>query len=346
MATGLRDYCGYDDDGPFSSSRLRKLPYVDRSHSPVLRASGFGATGLVIDFGRTLTPVWPVRRTGPGGAVSIRTPVLAGPAGRLFRDHLRRRSWVCGCWGYRSPTSLRALAACLAVHGDLEESEISWDPSRKSQRFRAPPSWLPWCLRSVGHRLLILAGRLPAEQWSVFWNRWWIGDALGALIMTPVLLGLGKCAGGAAPFCDRKVFGKTVLLAAAVVTGCYFVFFRPEASYLLFSVFLLILFSAAWVGPPAARVSALVIAAAAVWATHIGVGAFAGGTDQGKPPEPELVPRGRIANRPRGRGVPQLRQPVAARNGPGGGMGIERMAVRFAGSGPGRITTELASTNW
>ena len=110
------------------------------------------------------------------------------------------------------------------------------------------------------------------------WNRWWIGDALGVLILTPVLLGLGKCAAGLAPFCDRKVIAKTSCWPAVVAAGCYFVFFRPEASSLLFSVFLLILFSAAWAGPPAARVTALVIASAAVWATHIGVGAFAGGT--------------------------------------------------------------------
>jgi signal transduction histidine kinase len=127
--------------------------------------------------------------------------------------------------------------------------------------------------------VLILGSRLH-EPWGVFWSRWWIGDGLGALSMTPVLLGLGKYAAGMAPLGDRKALGKTVPLAAAVVAGCYLVFFRPETSNLLFSVFLLILFSAAWVGPPAARVSALVIAAAAVWATHIGVGAFAGGTDR------------------------------------------------------------------
>ena len=136
----------------------------------------------------------------------------------------------------------------------------------------------PLMSSAAGTIVLIFGGRLHMEQWSVFWNRWWIGDALGALCMTPVLLGLGKCAAGLATFGDRKVFAKTFLLAAAVVAGCYFVFFRLETSNLLFSVFLLILLAAAWVGPPAARVSALVIASAAVWATHIGAGAFAGGT--------------------------------------------------------------------
>ena len=182
-------------------------------------------------------------------------------AGDLLRQHISR------------------LGGRLAVQGDLKKTKIPGASSRKWRRLREPLSCRP--LASSGSRHSGPDSRRPrctGSQWSVFSSRWWIGDALGMLIMTPVLLGLGKCAGGVAPFCDRKVIAKTVLLAAAVAAGCYFVFFRPETSYLLFSVFLLILFSAAWAGPPAARVSALVIASAAVWATHIGVGAFAGGT--------------------------------------------------------------------
>ena len=56
-------------------------------------------------------------------------------------------------------------------------------------------------------------------------------------------------------FCDRDGFIKILLLTCAVAAVCYIVFFLPGASSLLFSVFLLILFSAAWVGPPAARLS-------------------------------------------------------------------------------------------
>ena len=217
--------------------------------------------------------------------------------------------WVRDIAGQR----ISRLGGCLAVQGDLKKAKIPGALRGSGQRSQAPPSWLPLVSSAARHTGPDSRRHgCTGSQWSVFWNRWWIGDALGALCMTPVLLGLGKCAAGLAPFCDRKVIAKTVLLTAAVAAGCYFVFFRPETSNLLFSVFLLILLSAAWVGPPAARVSALVIASAAVWATHIGVGAFAGGTDPGKPPEPEPVSRGRIADRSRRRGVPELRQPVAA----------------------------------
>ena len=43
-------------------------------------------------------------------------------------------------------------------------------------------------------------------------------------------------------------------------------------------ILLLILVAAGWLGPPAASATSLVIAAAAVWATHVGVGVFAGDT--------------------------------------------------------------------
>src|SRR5581483_5318711 len=130
----------------------------------------------------------------------------------------------------------------------------------------------------IGTPLLILGGTFPAGQWGLVFSRWWIGDGLGILIITPVLVGLAKGVVGLSPFRGQGLLGKTLLAVVAVAAVCYFVFFQPENAYLLFSVFLLILASAAWAGPPAARVSALIIASAAVWATHNGMGAFAGGT--------------------------------------------------------------------
>ena len=64
---------------------------------------------------------------------------------------------------------------------------------------------------------------------------------------------------------------------------CYFIFSRPEGSYLLFSVFVLILVAAALLGPIAARVSALIVSGSAIWATYLGAGMFAGNTDGGSP---------------------------------------------------------------
>ncbi|MBZ5632178.1 MAG: CHASE domain-containing protein [Acidobacteriia bacterium] len=277
MATFLRRLLKHDDDGLFSGSRLRNLPYATVAIALFLAHLALSELGWMLLSGTTLTPVW------PSAGLDLVALLVFGP-----------RFWPVLLAAYFLTTSGRGVAWAPALGMSFANALRAFVGFRlftaisKNRKFLghfeevaaiAGTALLsPLAPAAVGTGILILGGTFPASQWELVWNRWWIGDALGMLIVAPVLLGLGKCAGGLVPFCDRKGLVKTVLLAAAVAAGCYFVFFRPEGAHLLFAVFLLILASAAWVGPPAARVSALVIASAAVWATHIGVGAFAGGT--------------------------------------------------------------------
>jgi signal transduction histidine kinase/integral membrane sensor domain MASE1 len=280
MATWLRGLLWNDDGGPFCSSRLRKLPYVTVAIPLFFAHLALAQLGWSLMSGVTLTPVWPAAGLDLVALLVFGTrfwPVLLAA---YFATTFARppMDLLVGC-GISLANVFRALAAAWLFRA-ITRTRKFLGPFEEVAAISGAAVLAPLMSSAAGTIVLILSGRLHVEQWSVFWNRWWIGDALGALCMTPVLLGLGKCAAGLATFGDRKVFAKTVLLAAAVVAGCYFVFFRLETSNLLFSVFLLILLSAAWVGPPAARISALVIASAAVWATHIGAGAFAGGTDR------------------------------------------------------------------
>ena len=279
MATWMRGLLWNDEGGPFSSSRLRKLPYVTVAIPLFFAHLALAQLGWSLMSGVTLTPVWPAAGLDLVALLvfGIRFwPVLL--AAYLSTTFARPMDLMVGC-GISLANVFRALAGVWLFRA-ISKKRSFLGPFEEVAAISGAAVLAPLMSSGVFTIVLILSGRLHLEPWSVFWNRWWIGDALGALCMSPVLLGLGKCAGGLAPFGDRKVFAKTVLLAAAVVAGCYLVFFRLETSNLLFSVFLLILVSAAWAGPPAARISALVIASAAVWATHIGVGAFAGGTDR------------------------------------------------------------------
>ncbi len=116
------------------------------------------------------------------------------------------------------------------------------------------------------------------EHWTDVAGRYWVSDSLGIVTAMPVLLALARA------FTDRDsklrrvpmVF--TTLFVAGTALACYAVFFRPEASHLLFSVFLFIFIAAAWLGPLAARITALAISGAAIWATHLGYGTFTAGT--------------------------------------------------------------------
>src|SRR5215472_8007988 len=128
---------------------------------------------------------------------------------------------------------------------------------------------------------LVAAGKTPPSLWAVVGVQWWASDILGILIITPVLIGAARWWSDKPNKLEIERAGWAVLYLAGVATICYFIFSHAVASYLLFSVFLLILIAAAWLGPTSARAAALVIALTAMWATHNGVGAFAGQTLSG-----------------------------------------------------------------
>ncbi|MBZ5674456.1 MAG: CHASE domain-containing protein [Acidobacteriia bacterium] len=276
MATLLRRLFWHDEGGLFSGSTVRNLPYVTVAIPLFFVHLALSQLGWLLLSGSTLTPVW------PSAGLDLVVLLVFGPrfwpvlfAAYFTTIHGRSVTWapdlgmslanamrpVIGVWLFNTISKRKAL-------GHFEETAAIAGTALLS----------PLAPAALGTGILILGRTFPASQWQLVSTRWFIGDALGILILAPVLLGIGQCVAGRVAFCDRKGVVKIILLSGVVAAGCYFVFFRPEASSLLFSVFLLILASAAWVGPPAARVSALVIASAAVWATHVGIGAFAGGT--------------------------------------------------------------------
>jgi signal transduction histidine kinase len=101
---------------------------------------------------------------------------------------------------------------------------------------------------------------------------------LGILTTAPVLLALVRAAVNGRLGIRADQAAKTLLQLGLVASACNLVFFRAGGERLLFAVFVLMLAGAAWAGPLSARLSALVVAGAAVWATHLGSGLFTGGT--------------------------------------------------------------------
>ena len=276
MATLLRRLLWQDDDGLFGGSTLRKLPYATVAIPLFFAHLALSQLGWSLLAGSTLTPVW------PSAALDLVALLVFGPRfwPVLFVSYVVTTSGRAVAWtpnlGMSFANTLRPLIGVWLFHSISKRKALGHFEELAAITGTALLS--PLASTAVGTVFLIAGGTFPASQWQLVSSRWWIGDALGILILTPVLLGLGKCAANRVASCDRQLIAKIVLLSAVVTAACYFVFFRPEASSLLFSVFLLILFSAAWAGPPAARTTALIIASAAVWATHGGVGVFAGGT--------------------------------------------------------------------
>jgi signal transduction histidine kinase len=118
----------------------------------------------------------------------------------------------------------------------------------------------------------------PGEHWQDVASRYWVSDFLGIVTMMPVLLALARALTDRDWKPRRIPFVLTALFAAGVALACYAVFSRPEAARLLFAVFVFIFVAAAWLGPLAARMTALAVSAAAIWATHLDLGTFTAGT--------------------------------------------------------------------
>jgi signal transduction histidine kinase/integral membrane sensor domain MASE1 len=264
-------------DGAFSNSRLRAGPYALVAIPLFFAHLALSQLGWLLLSGSTLTPVW------PGAGLDLVALLVFGPRfwPVLFAAYLVTTSGRSVMWapalGMAFANSLRALAGVWLFTAISRQRKYLGEFAEVAA-FTGTAMLSPLAGALIGTPILILGGTFPIGQWGLVFSRWWIGDGLGILILAPVLLGLGKGLAGLSPFRGQGMLGKTLVTVVPVAAACYLVFFWPENSYLLFSVFLLILASAAWAGPPAARVSALIIASAAVWATHSGIGAFAGGT--------------------------------------------------------------------
>ena len=122
---------------------------------------------------------------------------------------------------------------------------------------------------SIGVGLLVLTGKLPAHSFWVVWLAWWVGDAMGVLIVTPLLLLLYKAR---RPPPLRRWKEATVL---AVVACCLVPLAVYSSLSQLFLVYPLIIWAALRFQLAGGMLCALLTSVLATVAATDGVGAFA-----------------------------------------------------------------------
>jgi signal transduction histidine kinase/CheY-like chemotaxis protein/integral membrane sensor domain MASE1 len=274
----IRQILYQDPSDALVSSRLSRAPYALVGICLALAHIGSSQLSyLLIREGSPLTPVW------PEAGLDLVALLLFG-----------NRFWpiLLGAYfvSWESRSGISPLLALLLAVAHLGRTLISvWLFRRISSMKRwlgqydevaaivtaafASPV-LPAGFGTIG---LILCRRFPAEQWNLVAGRWWLADALGMLTVTPVLLALARFLVEKRRL-SRRGAAKGFAFIYCVGVVCYFIFFRQPAAYFLFTLFAFIFFAAAWAGPNAARMVALVISGFAIWATHNGAGAFAGDT--------------------------------------------------------------------
>jgi len=132
----------------------------------------------------------------------------------------------------------------------------------------------PLVSATIGVMTLHFGGIVPRGQVAEAWRAWWLGDAIGALLVAPPLL----------VWTARPVFASTrrlleaILLAASVIVTSLLIFSAPNVTtpafnqaYLIFPV---MIWAAVRFGQHGAVSTSLVVSVIAVWATATGHGPF------------------------------------------------------------------------
>lgn len=129
---------------------------------------------------------------------------------------------------------------------------------------------------SIGVTTLCVAGVQPWTRFYGLWSAWWLGDALGALVVAPVLLTIARSARDR-PRQDWLAAG-LLILSAVIVTEVVFgqllgpLFARGPLHYVIFPF---VVVAAVRFGQPAAAILVLTTSVVTIWHTVRGSGPFA-----------------------------------------------------------------------
>ena len=143
---------------------------------------------------------------------------------------------------------------------------------------------------TIGVTTLCAAAVQPWTRFSALWSDWWLGDALGALVVAPVILTTVRTPAA----WSRRDWVETCLLVVGTAAISQVVFgqvFGPAIGHhpLEYVIFPFVITAAVRLGQPAAALVVLGASGVTIWNTVRGAGPFAG---SGRPSEPD-PPAGR-----------------------------------------------------
>ncbi len=236
-----------------------------------------GKLGLTLAFlNASATPVWPA--TGIALAALLVLGYRAWPAVLLgaFLVNLTTTGTLASSVGIAVGNTLEAVVGAFLVVR-FADGRHAFDRARDVFKFT--------CLAALGATMvsatigvasLELAGLARPADYAAVWLTWWLGDATGAIVVTPVLL-LWKSR--PAPRWTRsRVFEAVLLLLLLLaVGGLVFGGFLPaeNKSYSLEFLFLPLLVWAAFrLGPREAAAATLLLSAIAIAGTLGDLGPF------------------------------------------------------------------------
>lgn len=132
---------------------------------------------------------------------------------------------------------------------------------------------------TVGTTSLYLAGTVASPLYLKTWLAWWIGDALGILIVTPFLLVWSKPLKVGGIFESNGRIFQAILAFSPLVLANLFVFYNKlipvfKNAPIGYTIFPFVLWIAAGYGMRGVTLSTLITSAFAIWGTSLGYGVF------------------------------------------------------------------------
>jgi two-component system NtrC family sensor kinase len=213
----------------------------------------FGLIGRLVSISDAqITAFWP-----PSG-LALAALMLGGPRlwPGVFLGHVVGNTLSAGS----GSLDQKILMAVLIALGSTPQALVGmwvgrrWTGSGKDQIYTlmTTPGGVLWFLGPValistlisptnGVSMLVMTGSLPAALWDSVWLTWYLGDLVGVLVLTPLILA----------WCDRRwIFpprhGVIEAAALTVLTGAVLYFTLLQTQMVTVHLFLPLLAWAAW----------------------------------------------------------------------------------------------------
>jgi signal transduction histidine kinase/integral membrane sensor domain MASE1/CheY-like chemotaxis protein len=228
------------------------LALIHPSASSVWPATGFALAAIVLWGYR----VWPaiflaamIANATAAGSIGMAIFIATGNSLEALVGAALINSWGNGRNAFSTPTAVAKFAVICVV-------------------LATPIS------ATVGTTTLAIAGRAEWANFADIWLTWWLGDIIGALVVTPVVVLWAL--GDARAFSRTELIKSAAVIALAVLVG--FIAFNPlfKHTYELgFLAVLPLLWAALRRGPRDTAIASFILASFSIWGTFAAAGPFA-----------------------------------------------------------------------
>ncbi|HVR39901.1 MAG TPA: MASE1 domain-containing protein [Thermoanaerobaculia bacterium] len=178
--------------------------------------------------------------------------------------------WVAG--GIACGNTLEALGGAMLLRRFAFDSRLA--RARDVIALIAAVALMPILSASIGVACLGIGGVQPVSALPALWSVWWLGDALGGLIVAPLLLVWSS--GDRIPRRRGAIVEGCALLASSAAASTVAFINLGQLAATEYVVFPFLIWAALRFGPVGTATVAVIVNSIAVWGTQLGRGPFAG----------------------------------------------------------------------